>query len=53
MPAAALVDYALHERILRLRESFADLNDKFGQVYSGVPDNNVLAWGDGTSPRIS
>jgi prevent-host-death family protein len=35
-PVAALVDYALYERILRLRESFAALTDKLGQVYAGV-----------------
>jgi len=36
-PVAALVDYALYERIRRLRESFATLTDKLGQVYAGVP----------------
>ena len=42
-PVAALVDYALYERILRLRESFADLTDKLGQVYSGVPAETAEA----------
>jgi len=37
-PVAALVDYALYERIRRLRESFVALTDKLGQVYADVPD---------------
>ena len=41
-PVAALVDYALYERILRLRESFAALTDKLGQVYADVPAANAL-----------
>ena len=36
-PVAALVDYALYERIRRLRESFVALTDKLGQVYADVP----------------
>jgi prevent-host-death family protein len=36
-PVAALVDYALYERILRLRESFMALTGKLGQVYANVP----------------
>ena len=36
-PVAALVDYALYERIRRLRESFAAVTDRLGQVYAGVP----------------
>jgi prevent-host-death family protein len=36
-PVAALVDYALYERINKLRESFAALTDKLGQVYAAVP----------------
>jgi prevent-host-death family protein len=36
-PVAALVDYALYERIRRLREHFAALTDKLGQVYADVP----------------
>ena len=35
-PVAALVDYALYERIRRLRESFVTLTDKLGQVYADV-----------------
>jgi len=42
-PVAALVDYALYERILRLRESFAALTDKLGQVYAGVPAQTAEA----------
>jgi len=42
-PVAALVDYALYERIHRLRESFAALTDKLGQVYAGVPAETVEA----------
>jgi prevent-host-death family protein len=42
-PVAALVDYALYERILRLRESFAALTDKLGQVYAGVPAETAEA----------
>ena len=36
-PVAALVDYALYERIRRLRESFVAVTDKLGQVYADVP----------------
>ena len=42
-PVAALVDYALYERILRLRESFAALTDKLGQVYAGLPAETAEA----------
>jgi prevent-host-death family protein len=42
-PVAALVDYALYERIRRLRESFATLTDKLGQVYADVPVETVEA----------
>ena len=35
-PVAALVDYALYERIRRLRESFVTLTDKLAQVYADV-----------------
>lgn len=42
-PVAALVDYALYQRILRLRESFAALTDKLGQVYAGVPAETAEA----------
>ncbi len=37
------MDYALHERILRLRESFAALTDRLGQVYAGVPAGTAEA----------
>lgn len=36
-PVAALVNYALYERIRKLRESFTALTDKLGQVYADVP----------------
>lgn len=36
-PVAALVDYALYERIRRLSESFVALTDKLGQVNADVP----------------
>jgi prevent-host-death family protein len=42
-PVAALVDYALYERIRRLRESFAALTDKLGQVYADVPAETAAA----------
>lgn len=42
-PVAALVDYALYERINRLRESFAALTDKLGQVYADVPAETAEA----------
>ena len=42
-PVAVLVDYALYERILRLRESFATLTDKLGKVYAGVPAETAEA----------
>ena len=42
-PVAALVDYALYERIRRLRESFLALTDKLGQVYVGVPAQTAEA----------
>jgi hypothetical protein len=40
---AALVDYALYERIRRLRESFAALTDRLGQVYADVPAETAEA----------
>ncbi len=36
-PVAALVDYALYERVRKLREVFDTLADKLGQVYADVP----------------
>jgi prevent-host-death family protein len=42
-PVAALVDYALYERIRRLRESFVALTDKLGQVYADVPAETAKA----------
>lgn len=42
-PVAALVDYALYERIGRLRKSFAALTDKLGQVYADVPADRAEA----------
>ncbi len=42
-PVAALVDYALYERIRRLRESFAALTEKLGQVYADVPTETAEA----------
>ena len=42
-PVAALVGYALYGRMLRLRESFAALTDKLGQVFAGVPAETVEA----------
>ena len=42
-PVAALVDYALYERIRRLRESFVALTDKLGQVYAEVPAETAEA----------
>jgi prevent-host-death family protein len=42
-PVAALVDYALYERIRRLRESFVALTNKLGQVYAEVPAETAEA----------
>jgi prevent-host-death family protein len=42
-PVAALVDYALYERIRKLRESFMALTDKLGQVYADVPAETAEA----------
>ena len=42
-PVAALVDYALYERITRLRESFVALTGKLGQVYADVPAERAEA----------
>ena len=42
-PVAALVGYALYERINKLRESFASLTDKLGQVYASVPAETAEA----------
>ena len=42
-PVAALVDYALYERIRKLRESFMALTGKLGQVYSDVPAETAEA----------
>jgi prevent-host-death family protein len=42
-PVAALVDYALYERFRRLRESFAALTEKLGQVYADVPTETAEA----------
>ena len=42
-PVAALVDYALYERIRRLRESFVALSDKLGLVYADVPAGTAEA----------
>jgi len=36
-PVAALVDYALYERIRRLRESFVALTDKLGRCMRTSP----------------
>ncbi len=36
-PVAALVDYALYERIRRLREIFDGLTARLGDVYAEVP----------------
>ena len=40
---AALVDYALYERIRKLRESSMALTDKLGQVYADVPAETAEA----------
>jgi prevent-host-death family protein len=42
-PVAALVDYALYERIRRLRETFTALTDKLGQVYADVSAETAVA----------
>lgn len=42
-PVAALVDYALYERIRKLRESFMALTDQLGQVYADVPAETAEA----------
>jgi prevent-host-death family protein len=42
-PVAALVEYALYERIRRLRESFVALTDKLGQVHADVPAETTEA----------
>ena len=42
-PVAALVDYALYERIRKLREVFDTLADKLGQVYADVPAETAEA----------
>ena len=42
-PAAALVDFVLYERFLRLRKTFAAFTDKLGQTYAGVPAETVEA----------
>jgi prevent-host-death family protein len=42
-PVAALVDYALYERIRRLRESFVALTDKLAHVYADVPAETAEA----------
>jgi prevent-host-death family protein len=42
-PVAALVDYALYERIRRLSESFVALTDKLGQVNADVPTETADA----------
>jgi prevent-host-death family protein len=42
-PVAALVEYALYERIRRLRESFVALTDKLGQVHTDVPAETAEA----------
>jgi hypothetical protein len=40
---AALVDYALYERIRRLRESFVALTDKLAHVYADIPAETAEA----------
>ena len=42
-PVAALVGYALYERIRKLRDSFVALTDKLGQVYADVPAETTEA----------
>jgi len=42
-PAAALVDFVLYERFLRLRRTFAAFTEKLGQTYAGVPAETVGA----------
>ena len=42
-PVAALVDYALYERIRRLRESFVALTDKLAHVYADIPAETAEA----------
>ena len=42
-PVAELVDYALYERIRKLREVSDTLADKLGQVYADVPAETAEA----------
>ena len=42
-PVAALVDYALFERIRRMREAFLRITDDLGQVYAGVDPKTAAA----------
>ncbi len=40
-PVAALVDYALYERIRRMREAFDRLIERLGQVYQAQPEGEA------------
>lgn len=52
MPAAALVDYRVYERTLRLRKCFAALTDELGKAYARVPAETDAAEIDAAARRV-